>query len=267
MIDRAARHRAGGVLAVITGMVLIAAGPAGATHIGCGAVLGPGGSFTLDSDVGPCPGPEPALTVDSARLNLDGFEVSCASTSTEGILVLGTRALVRNGTVNDCSTGVHVAGEGRHRVRNMGALGNDVGFLVESDHNQVVEGAAFFSEVGIVVGGSENLLDRSLGVFSNGTGIDVSGNDNVVKNVQGSANIAGAGLRVTGDRTRVRGGRFEANGTYGVEIVVGATDNGVRGVTALDNNADIDLFDGNPDCDDDVWKKNTFTTASPDCIE
>jgi hypothetical protein len=48
--------------------------PAAAGHIACGAVLGPGGTYTLDSDILDCPASR-VLTVISATLNLNGHTV------------------------------------------------------------------------------------------------------------------------------------------------------------------------------------------------
>src|SRR5688572_2249175 len=76
--------------------LILAAGPAGlalAAHITCGAVLGPGGTFTLDSDVGPCDDPAPAITVDSASLDLNGFTVSCRDDNRNGTLAPGIRVV------------------------------------------------------------------------------------------------------------------------------------------------------------------------------
>ena len=41
-----------------------------------GGMVGPGGSFTLEADLGPCNDASPALIVDSASLDLNGFTVS-----------------------------------------------------------------------------------------------------------------------------------------------------------------------------------------------
>src|SRR5882672_6503063 len=88
-----------------------------ASPIGCGAILGPGGTFVLDSDVGPCDGPGPALTLISATLDLAGHTVSCSTTSIYGIDIEGANSQVHNGTVTGCSNGVVLLGQGHHRVR------------------------------------------------------------------------------------------------------------------------------------------------------
>src|SRR4051794_15493661 len=74
-----------------------------AVQVDCGAVLGPGGNFVLDSDVGPCSGPEPALTLISATLDLADHTVSCLIPTVYGIDMEGANSQVHNGTVTGCS--------------------------------------------------------------------------------------------------------------------------------------------------------------------
>src|SRR5215510_15802153 len=98
-----------------------------AAPIGCGAVLGPGGTFVLDSDVGPCPAPGPALKLISATLDLAGHTVSCENPDIFGIDLEGKGSKVRNGTVTGCSNGVVLLDHGHHKVRKVIASGNSTG--------------------------------------------------------------------------------------------------------------------------------------------
>ena len=56
-----------------------------------------------------------------------------------------------------------------------------------------------------------------------------------------------------------------SNGTYGIGVATGSTGNHVNGDTALGNGL-FDLFDGNPNCDNNKWNGNTFVSANMSCI-
>src|SRR4029077_17636757 len=74
--SRSVRLRAlAALLGALAALLLVAGvGPAQASHIFCGAVLGPG-THVLESDLGPCPVGVPALTLNSAVLILNEFTV------------------------------------------------------------------------------------------------------------------------------------------------------------------------------------------------
>ena len=57
-----------------------------------------------------------------------------------------------------------------------------------------------------------------------------------------------------------------ATGNAFENIVTSVTDGVFTGNTALGNGSD-DLEDGNTDCDNNRWTKNTFGTANQPCIE
>lgn len=127
--------------------------------IGCGAILGPGGTFVLDSDVGPCGGPSPALTLISATLDLAGHAVSCSTTAIYGIDVEGKNSTVRNGTVSGCGNGIVLLDHGSHKVRMVTASGNVTGFTVGSSRNKLTSNTATGNEfAGFAVGGGHNQL-------------------------------------------------------------------------------------------------------------
>lgn len=147
-----------GVLAFV-GSLGLSLPPAQAVHISCGDVLGPGGSFVLDSDVGPCSGPGPALTVISASLDLAGHTVSCSTESIYGIEVQGKGSRVRDGVVSGCSNGIVLFDQGAHEVRGVTASENITGFTVGSSRNTLTKNAATDNEfAGFAVGGSRNQL-------------------------------------------------------------------------------------------------------------
>jgi parallel beta-helix repeat protein len=157
-----------GVLALVGGLGL-SVPQAQAVHISCGDTLGPGGNFVLDSDVGPCSGPGPALTLISATLDLAGHTVSCSTTSIYGIEVEGKKSRVRNGTVSGCGNGVVLFDEGFHEVRRITASGNTTGFTVGSKRNKLNDNTATVNEyAGFAVGGTQNQLNDN---FASGSEI------------------------------------------------------------------------------------------------
>lgn len=107
-----------------------------ASHISCGDTLGPGESFELDSDL-VCPGPGLALTVDTATLDMKGFSVTCKigdGVLSDGIVLIGTGAVLTRGIVRNCRDGVVLRGKGSHTIRKMVAEGNEeFGFTDEID--------------------------------------------------------------------------------------------------------------------------------------
>jgi hypothetical protein len=115
--------------------------PVAAGHINCGAVLGPGGTFTLDSDVGPCSDPV-VISVHSATLNLNGFTVSGTAVLLTGqhcVELIGTRAKLQGpGTVQTCERGVVVLGDGGHAVQDViSEFHTNNGFLLGSNGNRL----------------------------------------------------------------------------------------------------------------------------------
>jgi len=142
-----------------------------AANISCGAVLGPGGSYKLEAEVGPCD-EQPAITVISASLDLNGHTVSCKGTEWDddpiGIELRGKGAQVRDGWVVGCAVGVVVAGKGKHSVENVNAYWNWGGFHVDSPRNTLDSNNAYYNdEDGFKVKGDRNRLNNN-GAFANG---------------------------------------------------------------------------------------------------
>src|SRR5262245_54399775 len=89
-----------GIMVVALGMLWVASAEA----VNCGDKLGPGGSFTLTADLGPC-ATSVALTVQGpVTVDLGGHAVSGST----GILIIGSQAQVRNGFVTGCNIGVDI---------------------------------------------------------------------------------------------------------------------------------------------------------------
>ena len=115
----------------------------------CGFPLGPGGLFVLTCDVTLCT-TNPALSVDSATLDMNGHTVSCLgpTPTNDGIVLLGSKAKLRNGTVTGCFNGVVLQGTGHHEVRNVTSSYNaNIGFeeLEGSSANKLTNDTASYN--------------------------------------------------------------------------------------------------------------------------
>lgn len=242
-----------------------------AAHIGCGAVVGPRGFFTLDADVGPCDDPGPALTViGNAVLDLNGFKVFCEDTNGNGILpngieLVGRGARVMKGIIADCQTGVLVAGLGHHTVQDLITLNNNfTGFVVSSDRNRLSDNIAIDNRVGgFDILGDNNLLLRNRSTNNASEGFFVVGDRNLLGNNTATNNPDG--FLIIGNRNQIRGNRTLDNDLDGLVILEGAEKNVVVGNRAQGNNI-FDLDDLNPGCDANRWQNNTFNSRNQDCI-
>lgn len=232
-MERGAVSRLVGVLMAI-GLLLgsVGAGPPAAEggHIVCGATLGPGGSAVLDSDVGPCPGPTPGLrVVGPTQVDLNGFSVICQDRFQQGfgLEVGGSGAAIADGTVTNCSWGVLVGGSGRHRIQGVSADGNG-------------GGGGFF-----IQSGQNQLHDNT-----------ASNNANVGFFLYANGNA------VTGNL--LWRNRADSN-SLGFWLTQDARNSIVTVNTALSNGS-MDMRDDNPNCDRNLWLRNTFVSRSQSCI-
>jgi len=201
--------------------------PVAAGHITCGAILGPGGTFTLDSHVGPCAN-DPALTVVSATLNLNGFTVSGTGGNT-CIQVNGTRATLRGpGSVQSCHRGVVVAGDGRHAVQDViSEFHTNNGFLLGSNNNRLANNTSRFNTFGgIAVGTSQgNLLTENTATGNGVYGFEVVGAAHPLGNNTATDNGVN-GFFILGNDNKIQDNVAANNDANGIEVQVGATGNG-----------------------------------------
>src|SRR5690606_12011831 len=123
------------------------------------------------------------------------FSVICqdaGSNRANGIVVVGRRATLRNGTVQHCKTGVQVLGEGSHRIENVtvalcdaGFSPSAAGFVIESDRNRLTGNTAIQnrSDGFWILRGDRNRLIDNRAFFNGGTGFEVAvGVRNVLQN-------------------------------------------------------------------------------------
>ena len=250
---------------------------------------------------------DPALTVDSAVLDLRHFTVTCDQTSV-GILVQGFAARLRTGAVTGCQAAIVLAGSGEHRVRDVTASASNQGVLIQSDGNlltlsRVLRGR---DDAAVQVDGSGNRLRFNEVGGSTDQGFEINGNDNTLygNRISGVAE----GVQLQGEGNRVQRNDIIGASERGVEVRAGGhrivnnliadgaldgivlfssgnrvTGNTVLGhgdqglfVSGLDNtlarnrvllNA-VDLTDTNPACDNNEWRDNIFeTSVSEDCVD
>src|SRR5262249_28789156 len=78
-----------------------------AQAVSCGDTLGPGGTFTLTTNLNcSIPGNYALHIVGPVTVDLKGHTLTCANTNTFGIHVTGNTATVKNGTITGCGHGV-----------------------------------------------------------------------------------------------------------------------------------------------------------------
>jgi len=255
---------------VMAGLVMIlglaaSPSPVVAGHITCGAVLGPGGTFTLDSNVGPCAN-DPVLTVVSATLNLNGFTVSGTGGNT-CIQVNGTRSTLRGpGSVQSCHRGVVMAGDGRHVVQDvLSEFHTNNGFLLASNDNRLTHNTSRSNMfVGISIGTSQGNLLTGNTATSNGVfGLEIVGTSHHLVNNTATDNGV-TGFLLLGNDNKLESNFAANNDTNGIEVLVGATGNRLMGNVG-ESNSVFDLADDNPNCDQNRWQGNTGTRNQP-CI-
>lgn len=215
--------------------------PAQAEAISCGDTLGPGGSFVLTSNLGPCPGT--GLTVSSAKLDMAGFTVSCSG-STTGISVIGTGSQVKNGHVTGCKDGFNIQGSG-HKVKANTSSGNlEKGFEVGGTNNKILKNTANGNgDEGFDTSGGSNRLKKNTANGNSHNGFDIQSSNNVLKK-----NIA------------------NGNGSHGIIVSEFFSGNMIVKNTAT-GNSDEDLFDENEECSSNTWNHNIFSTSDPGCIQ
>ena len=281
-----------GIVAVIcgVGMTGLLVPQAQADPITCGAVLGPGGSFKLEADVGPCD-EQTAITVLSASLDLKGHVVFCQDTDADGvpngIELWGKGSRVKNGFVAGCHDGVVVVGQGKSIVDNVGSYFNwEDGFHVHSARNTLENNVAFANgEEGFILNSDNNRLNNNSAISNAQDGFDVDEGLGKNKLVGNSAQWNGdEGFDIDTESNRLNKNTAYHNGGNGVELAghgnvvsknvvehnlegihVDANNNQITGNTVSENTWDgINLGFG---ATDNLVKSNTVDNNGADGID
>jgi parallel beta-helix repeat protein len=131
----------------------------------CGDTIGPNQTVTLQENLY-CDD-NPGLTViGPAEVHLNGHTIHCTNpvgAMRNGLFILGKKAKVHGGIIDECLYGVYVEGQGHHTVEDVAVVYNfEVGFLVGSDKNTLRRNETVFGRYGFVVRATGNiLLDNS----------------------------------------------------------------------------------------------------------
>ena len=208
-------------------------------------------------------------------VNFNRHSLTCDSAST-GLRIQGSGATVRNGSIIRCPGGVSAEGDD-NTVKGMNL--DPAPMYVSGSCNRIVGNAVFGGEDGVFVSGDNNLLRGNV-VTHTIEPMRVSGHDNQVLNntVDGSLGGALYGIHVPGTGSLVKGNVVWATGAgimvsanenqvdsnvtlqNSVGIAIESQDNTILANISL-NNGIVDLTDANPDCDNNVWRRNIFRTA------
>ena len=92
-------------------------------QVNCGDTVGPNETVTLIGEISICDDFHGNIVVQGpATLDLGGFDIRCADLDNDGVLpqgvvLLGEKARVRNGSITGCGIGVTVGGGGKQRDR------------------------------------------------------------------------------------------------------------------------------------------------------
>ena len=211
----------------------------------CGFQIESPGAYYLATDL-TCPGTAITILASDVHLRLDGHTLQGLSRLSEGIEVLHATGIVIQGpgTVTGFGDGVTLGFVDSSRVIGVTATGNKTyGFgLLFSSNNLFQGNVATLNSLGIgIFEGNENMLINNF-LMNNSRGIDLF----VAYLNKFYANIA--------------------NGNVLGFNLVASTQNEIHGNTAL-SNSDQDMFDSQPNCDDNQWQGNRFDTANQECIQ
>ncbi len=151
-----------------SGLLLFQGGPLHA-EVTCGTIIHE--ELTLTKNV-TCETPTAFIVKGpGGQLNLGGHTVSCLSEKSKiGIMLVGEKATVTNGTVTNCQFGVVAADQGQHRVISITSRDHSgaafttggVGTAAGSHSNRFISNHAERAMTGFIINGNGNfLLDNS----------------------------------------------------------------------------------------------------------
>lgn len=112
----------------------------------CGDVVPAGAHVTLDETspitIGACE-TDPAITVEGgATLDMGGQNIH-GSISKDCVHLTGKGARLENGTIENCTYGVQLSGEGKHKVTRVAVSDSGTGFAIFTSGNKITECAAY----------------------------------------------------------------------------------------------------------------------------
>ena len=223
------------------------AGPAGAGHLACGAVVT--ANTVLDSDIGACPSGGLVVGADNIVVDLNGHRVfGRTGTFVDGfgIYLKGrTGVTVRNGTVSDFDGGVVIEGGEQNTVEyvnardNIGRIGVSLageGIAILSSRNNRIFGNNVFGNAPFAGIGLYTLIDsshrRETGGPSSGNLIDSNTiTQNILDPQGGTVNTQNHGIRAENNSTHNTyvNNRVADNGLDGIGLFRGSGNSVIRG--------------------------------------
>jgi hypothetical protein len=253
-----------------------------------------------------CADDDPALVIQGGSLDLNGFTVTCDRTVV-GVLLEGKGARLGDGAVTGCELGVWAAGSGDHRIDRLTVSASNQGIFIESDgnrlsHSNVLRG---LNDAAVQVNGSNNHL-RLNSLAGAHTAFEINGNDNrIIGNRMGAV---AEGIQLMGNGNQVARNDIIGTTDRGVEVREGAhlikdnliADGTADGIAVFSDGSEVtrnlilghadqglfvsgfantleknrvllngtDLTDATLDCDENLWRDNTFeTSVSDDCVD
>jgi len=272
-----------------------------AATVACGTVITQ--DTTLDADVGPCPLFGIVVGAAGITLDLGGHTISGAPSSANGIIISqsSSSTSVRRGTVTGFTTGVLVVGDGSTVeeliVRDNGCDGIDFRTTDNSLLQRTVVSRSGCHGVRLGPGGSNliqaNVIQDNLSngvVITPGTPSFATGANtvqgNVIKN-NGASGVLLAGRFVA--RQTIMNNSISGNANDGIRMAPLTFNSIVRGNAVVSNrgsgvavereaqgnrilanyasaNSVFDLYDGNPQCDSNLWTGNLFGSRNQSCV-
>jgi parallel beta-helix repeat protein len=212
----------------------------------CGQVLIFDTKLKENLDCSGCSGADnidQALTVSGGcTLNLNGYEI-IGNKDIEGVLLTGSDSKVLNGSVKNFDIGIHVRGEGYHKIVKVIVDGNDTGIRVRSNKNNLIKNTALNSDRGIRVQSDENHLVNNFAEFNN-KGFRIEGSYNNLVNNEAIAN-KNENYQIKGDNNRLVN-NFAKNGSEECFLIEG-NENELVNNTAIncsENGFEISSEDG-----------------------
>ena len=190
-----------------------------------------------------------------------------ASASNQGVLIAsdGNRLFLSHilRGLNDAA--VQVDGSDNILRFNSIAGSDDQGFEVNGSDNRIADNWIGGVAEGIQVAGDRNRITGNKIIGATDRGVEVRAGAHVIDaNLIADGGADGIALLDTANGNRVLRNAVYRNADEGIEVAT--LDNRIERNRVLLNG--LDLQDGTPDCDNNLWKNNEFETAVPDgCID
>jgi nitrous oxidase accessory protein NosD len=206
------------------------------------------------------------------------FITNHAKNSTDGFFINGNENFLFDNSSVESLRGFVVTQKRNKFTLNV-ATNNDVGFSIQlgADENHFIKNLAEENAfAGFEIGGNRNKLVKNRATGNGRNMIDVGfriidANDNFLAWNHSEKNT-GFGFEIVGffirsERNVLRGNLAHHNEQVGIALQLLAENNTVMENDGKENGT-FDLQDANPDCNDNTWIENTFTTADPEeCIQ